>query len=127
LVVLATTLTLSKKISPEVDSDSTFDFSLFAKIGAFVRLYPIDAFYLSGGANFGGYSGCEGKSATGKTVAEIPGIATVVFPVGVGFVFGSNDGDFSIEALYNIVKLKNSTGGYLSFTIGGKLGRKRFD
>jgi len=110
-----------KKINPEVDSASS-DFSLFAKAGAFVKLYPAEAFYFSGGVNYGGYMGGEGMSATGETIAKIPGTATVVFPVGAGF----NGGGFLMEALYNIVKLKNSIGGYVSFNIGFKFGEKRF-
>jgi hypothetical protein len=118
-----------KRISPDVDSDSTFGATFFINGGAFARLYPRDAFYLSGGASYGYYGGQDGKSATGKTVAEIGGTSTMIFPVGVGLILGSDDEDegFLIEALYNIALLKNGTGGYWSFTIGGKFGRKRFD
>jgi len=116
-----------KEKYPEADSLEDFPAG-FIKGGAFVKLYPADVFYLSGGANFGYYGGREGMSKeTGKTVAEIPGIAAPIFPVGIGLVLGSGDGGFLIEALYNIAVLKKGTAGYFSFTIGGKRDRKRFD
>jgi len=106
------------------DLDSADGGAAFAKIGAFVKLYPADFIYLSGGANYGGFGGISGKSA-GESV-EIGGTSGVIFPIGVGLAFGS-DGAFIIDAQYNIAMLKNGTGGYWSFMLGGKLGRKRFD
>jgi hypothetical protein len=111
-----------KRINPNASSDTE---SPFVRAGAFARLYPRDAFYLSGGANFGYYKGQRGiDKASNATVAEIPGTVTAVFPVGAGLVLGSNDGGFLIEALYNIALLKNGIGGYWSFNIGGKLGKR---
>jgi len=108
-----------KEKYPEVDS--IYDISGFIKGGAFARLYPTDAFYLSGGANFGYFGGIEGMSkATGKIVAEIPGTSKVIFPVGFGLIFGLGGENYFIEALYNITK-PNELGGYLSFTVGYKL------
>jgi len=105
-----------KRINPEADSIENG--IIFINGGAFVRLYPANFMYISGGANYGHYIGFE---------KEVPSIAAIIFPVGIGFILGSDNGGFLIEALYNITMLKNGIGGYLSFTIGGKLGRKRFD
>jgi len=103
--------------------DSNFVLAFFVKGGAFARLYPANAFYLSGGANYGYYGGPNGAYANQKI--ESPG-ATVIFPVGTGLVLGS-DGGYFIEVLYNIAMLKNGTRGYWSFIIGSKSRGIRFD
>jgi len=116
-----------KQKNPEIDSVNSPGFVFFIKTGAFVRLYPADFIYLSGGANYGGYGGVEGQTPTGEK-ASINGTSAVVFPFGIGFVLsGDNDVDFLIDVQYNIAKLKNGIGGYWSFNIGGKWKQKSFD
>jgi hypothetical protein len=106
---------------PEVDSLAA---SGFFNVGGFARLYPVNAIYLSGGANYGYYFSYNGTLKNGDKIKG-PGTGTVIFPVGGGLVLGSKDVGVVIEGLYNIILLKNGTGAYYSFSIGGKFGRQR--
>jgi len=110
-----------KRINEDVDNSAA---SSIVTTGAFIRLYPADAFYLSVGVNYGYFGGGKGRF-NGEVIAETDGSSTAVFPVGAGLILGSDGGSFLgggfiLEAVYNIALLKNSIGGYLSFIIGGK-------
>jgi len=66
---------------------------------AFVRYYPTDAFYLSGGVGIGLYGDND---------------AALVFPIGVGYIFNR----VFVEAKYSIVQVNDRTAGYLLFQVG---------
>ena len=102
------------------------------KVGAFVRLYPIDVFYLSGGYGLGWYRDWEGESDTGEKIRGEQG--TIVAPVtslGIGLSTNWNkydDGtlELFLNLHYNIVHISEvRTAGYWTIGFGIK-GDARF-
>jgi hypothetical protein len=98
------------------------DFSSgFFNLGAFVKLYPADIMYLSGGVGFNWrYSDVR------ETDISLISVVEPVYSVGVGFLlihlllgFKHDNGgiDFVLEAQYNMVPLKERLGGYLSINL----------
>jgi hypothetical protein len=110
------------------DVDSVVGAAFFINGGFFIKLQPVDAFYVLGGANIGYYGGSDGKSIDGKVLVKARRTIPAVFPVGAGLVFGSENenGLFSglvLDARYNITMLPNGSAGYISagywsFSIG---------
>ncbi|MCL1947820.1 MAG: leucine-rich repeat protein [Chitinivibrionia bacterium] len=95
-------------------------------LNTFIRLYPADGWFLSGGAGFGWYGGYDAEMETlsgdTTTVSVNKSPTQLVFPVGTGFVFTPRHESVSpfLEILYNIVPVGNRTAGYLSVNIGIK-------
>jgi len=116
---------LEKKYPNFSYADTSSLGTLFIKAGPVVKLYPTNSIYLLGGANFGYYS--EEEILYNGNKIKLPGTGTVVFPVGMGLVLGFEpDAGLLFDIQYNIALLKNGTGGYWSFNVGGKFGRIRF-
>jgi len=93
------------------------------KVHTFVRLYPVDFLFLSGGA------GLDIFKVSSKDV-DVTNISTPVFPIGGGICLctsASNDfgGGIAVEWLYNIAPFKGRTAKYMSINVGIKIhGRK---
>jgi hypothetical protein len=88
-------------------------------LGAFVKLYPADIMYLSGGVGFNWrYSDALKQRISLISVVE------PVYSVGAGFSFAhasheKNEGvvGITLEAQYNMVPLKDRLAGYLSINL----------
>ncbi|MDR1830158.1 MAG: leucine-rich repeat domain-containing protein [Candidatus Fibromonas sp.] len=91
-----------KKIYPDAITDSTSMAALF-KISAFARLYPVNAWYLSGGAGIGYYGDYYSETKSGDEVSG-SGTWAPVFSVGTGLV---SDGGIYIDVRYNILPSKS--------------------
>jgi hypothetical protein len=91
-----------KEKHPDVISDSTSVAALF-KTSAFARLYPVNAWYLSGGAGMGYYGDYYSETKNGDEISE-SGTWAPVFSVGTGLV---SSGGMSIDARYNILPHKS--------------------
>lgn len=93
----------------------------FFKLGASVRLYPADVWYLSGVAGFGHYYGYDAEMHNGDRFSG-PGTSAAVFSAGTGLIlFPSNEVSPFLEAQYHILPF--NAAGYLSINIGAKFGR----
>jgi hypothetical protein len=100
-----------RRMHPNVTGSISGDHS---KINAFVRLYPANFLFLSGGAGWDFFS-----------VTDVANISTPVFPVGGGICLCTYDekgsgGGLVIEGLYNIVPFKGRTAAYISINAGFK-------
>jgi hypothetical protein len=99
------------------DAESVISYSFFAKLGPFMRLYPVSVWYLSGGAAIGYYNTYKVKLNNGDKDIRGPQTFAPVFSVGTGLVFGEV---FVIEGLYHILPSVNSNARYFSITLGFK-------
>jgi hypothetical protein len=115
-----------KEMAPE-KVDSVANAAIFIKGGFFLKLQPLDAFYLFGGANIGYYGGSHGKDIDGKTVVKTRRTVPAVFPVGAGLIFFGSEKErgLVLDAQYNIAALPSGPiGGYWSFTVGRYVGTR---
>ena len=93
----------------------------FFKLGASVRLYPADVWYLSGVAGFGHYYGYDAEMHNGDRFSG-PGTSAAVFSAGTGLIlFPSNEVSPFLEAQYHMLPFNAAR--YLSINIGAKFGR----
>jgi hypothetical protein len=99
------------------DAESVVSYSFFAKLGPFLRLYPVNAWYLSGGAAIGYYNTYKAKVPNGDEDIRGPQTLAPVFSVGTGLVFGEI---LVLEGLYHILPSINSKARYFSITLGFK-------
>lgn len=132
---------IEKRVKEEYDNshygsiplDSVDLWSGFFKLGAFVRLYPVDIFYLSGGVGLGWYGANIDKNETYNLdridlTPRLPSPA-LIFSLGGGFiipfVFKTPEvGGILIEAQYNIIPIEGGGGaGFLSINAGFHFGR----
>ena len=81
----------------------------FAKINAFLKLYPFDGWYILGGAGFGYYGGYDFETEVGTIISK-SGVFAPVFPVGTGIGIG----EYIIDLQYNIVPFKDRIANYFS-------------
>ena len=97
-----------------------------SKINAFVRLYPANFLFLSGGVGWDhfGITGKEIKpGSTDRTWTDVVKFSTTVFPIGGGIFLNFSDdknseAGFVIETLYNIVLFQGRTAAYTSINVG---------
>jgi len=103
------------------DAESVRNLSFFAKLGPFVRLYPVNAWYLSGGAAFSFYNTYEVKMPDDDKKIIGPRTLAPVFSVGTGLVF-SRDNEIKVflEGLCHIMPSIKSNARYFSIVIGFK-------
>jgi len=103
--------------------DSSEAATFFAKINTFIRLYPANFLFLSGGAGWGFYDIWSAEPKPGSDKPEnvtVTSISTPIFPVGGGIFFGNDMQGFVIEGLYNIVPFKGRTAAYYTINVGFK-------
>jgi hypothetical protein len=104
------------KNMPSAIADSAGGLAL--KINALLRLYPVDYFFLAGGAGFGSYSAWSKEPKPDNPnelqIVDIVNISTPEFPVGGGLYLGTDQIAFVIEGLYNIIPFKGRTASYIS-------------
>jgi hypothetical protein len=118
-----------RRMHPNVTDSIRGDHS---KINAFVRLYPANFLFLSGGAGYDFFSvtarGTK-PSSTKLEVVNLVSISTPVFPVGGGICLCAPNapneeekiGGLVIEGLYNIVPFKGRTAAYISINAGVRI------
>jgi len=102
---------------PDIVYDSTESFVW--GLNGFLRLYPIDYLFLSGGAGYGGFS-MWSQNVSSERIS-VSKISTPIFPVGGGIFIGTKESGVAVEALYNIVPFKGRTAAYISINAGLKL------
>jgi len=110
-----------EKAYPNINHDSTTTF--FWGINGFLRLYPVEYLFLSGGAGFGEWK-VSSKNVEADRIGGIVDISTPIFPVGGGIFIGKGGdggGGVAVEALYNIVPFKGRTAAYMSINAGIKI------
>jgi len=97
---------------PNAIGDSIKIESYFGNVIAFVKWYPVDAMYLSGGGGMGWHS----ASVTGTNISLVTIPATPAFSVGTGLVYKKL---LFLDAQYIILPIKGRIAGYLSINAGG--------
>jgi len=103
------------------DAESVKNLSFFAKLGPFLRLYPVNAWYLSGGAAISFYNTYELKMPDDDKKIIGPRTFAPVLSVGTGLVFlRSNEISVFLEGLYHILPSGNNNARYFSIVIGFK-------
>jgi len=110
--------------NPNVSTDSSIETTHF-KINGYVRLYPVDFLFLSGGVGYDSYTVTAQAPKSGSSSelekVDVVKISTPVFPVGGGIFLGTSDetgfgAGLIIEVLYNM----GHTTPYISFNVGLK-------
>jgi len=93
---------------------SSFTGTYVAKPSVFIKLYPVNFMYLSGGAGWSWY-GVNAQNSDDKAI-KVATVSTPIFPVGAGLILGP----ILLEGQYNIVPFKGRIAKYLSFNAGFK-------
>jgi len=118
-----------RRMQPNVLTNDSNMATLRSKINAFVRLYPANFLFLSGGVGWDYYSvwskGTKPGSSDLRDV-DVVSISTPIFPIGGGICICTSldkdtGGGLVIEGLYNIVPFKGRTAAYISINAGLKL------
>jgi hypothetical protein len=117
-----------REMQPDVSIDNIY--TSHFKINTFVRLYPANFLFLSGGVGWDYFSVKAKGTKPGNTKREdidVVIISTPIFPVGGGICLCISPdnkgvgGGVVIEGLYNIVPFKGRTAAYMSINAGLKV------